>query len=412
MIWKNSNKARSVFVWTRVISLAFLIAIGLLMAGCAHKYGKVAIEWSRMMREEQVNPIFPPREDIRVGDAYLFNEDPNKDIELDKVKSFLPIPVLFSRLNIESINQEEYTKRSPYPLTPTNELREAKETVKTVTITNDTQGKLYTNTVIVEGNGLKELPAYVEATEEGIFSESEPNRLRHVAFPEFSFAKIDQKSLQAVIPVESLTLALGLRSSKATEGYLKVSSGESVSLPATEVFARWTASMGAMIQGESTKGCITGNYAALLNQLAQQASRSSSTNAREFYIDLITEAYYARSIDIAFTSKSSMGGGINVAGSAISNSLAATAAAVERAKQLNAINEETLSKTTPGGRITFTSVSDFGIGLRRTYARPICVGTRGVVIRVIQSNAGNWEIVGVSPNDGTKPQIYPSVLNK
>ena len=68
---------------TKLSCLTAILTAGILLAvaGCATKRGEVAREWSLMMREQQIAPIFPPHEDIRVGDVYESPYSPPPELQ-------------------------------------------------------------------------------------------------------------------------------------------------------------------------------------------------------------------------------------------------------------------------------------------------------------------------------------------
>ena len=63
----------------RAIGTCFLLtaaAVLLQLAGCASPTspGEVARNWSCKLREMQIRPIFPPREDVHVGDVFWLEQ--------------------------------------------------------------------------------------------------------------------------------------------------------------------------------------------------------------------------------------------------------------------------------------------------------------------------------------------------
>ena len=111
--------------------------------------------------------------------------------------------------------------------------------------------------------------------------------------------------------------------------------------------------------------------------------------------------------EIVLVKDAGLGGGVGVRPAMSQALLDPTAQAVERARQLNQINASMLAQSTPGGSLQFTSASDFGVGLRRTYARPIAVGTRSLVLE-IERRGADFVLVGAQPNDSAQPTF----LNK
>jgi hypothetical protein len=439
---RNLKKPMNMKIQPIVIRCMAVGALVLLVSGCCStgKHGDVAREWSLMMREQQIAPIFPPREDIRIGDVYLSRNNPNTINAVKAVlqrRDFLEIPILFYRTNLEATIKADYTHRPPYPLTPASILVPVAKTttnivtttnlitsttigtnlITTITVSNNVAvstnttsvpktnvvvtGTPVTVTNIVTSTNLVATPTGEEPTENNIFENAAPNCLRHVAFPEFSFANVSSGSIQAVIPVEAMNLAVAGTCANARDGFVKISSAESISLPVKEVL---DPVRGALLTNGSdscpnTASILKEDWRRILNSLAASSSKAKSTTTN-FYLTVISEVIYARSIDVGFTTKKSSGGGANVAGNPHTNAIDMAAGAVARANALNQINADLLSKTTPGGSVMFTSASDFGIGLRRTYTRPMAVGYRGLVLELARCG-DQWKLASMRVADST-----------
>src|SRR5688500_5484548 len=94
MCFLSSRRFRS----TARVGLLLALSAGL--AGCrpkpgTHDPGYVAKEWSMTMREFGIVPVFPPREDVQVGDVYAMPLPPDVEAQVRAVKAkgeFLPIP--------------------------------------------------------------------------------------------------------------------------------------------------------------------------------------------------------------------------------------------------------------------------------------------------------------------------------
>src|SRR5215212_7507298 len=97
-----------------------------LLIGCVepgtHDPGYVAKQWSMMVREFGIVPIFPPREDVQVGDVYAMPIPPDQELQLRAVRNtngrFLPIPVLLGTIDVSKDLEEYYKHRLSFPRTP------------------------------------------------------------------------------------------------------------------------------------------------------------------------------------------------------------------------------------------------------------------------------------------------------
>jgi hypothetical protein len=352
----------------------FALGIFLLAAGCCtDKHGYVAKEWSRMMREEQVTPVFPPREDFRVGDVFLSTRNPTNDPNLVEAKGYVPVPLLLDWVSVNQPLLEKYKLRGEFPRTPTNHLERA-----------GTNGEMQI------------VPGEFEAVSDKVFGEDTmPDRLRHVGFPEFSFAKVNKASVQAVIPVEGLNLLLGANWAKATEGALKISSGESYSLPAAvlDPFVR-------------TQLLVTNttHFKPAYKNLLIPAINSSPE--KKVWLTVVTEVFFARTLDVSFSLKNAFGGslGANPTLPSAGQGLDLATNALAIAGALEKLNIELLKQSQPGGSVSVVHASTRAIGLRRTYIRPVAVGFRGYVIEV-SLKGEEPEIGGVYIDTGTSPRV-------
>src|SRR5262245_1431490 len=100
-----------------------LVCLAGLVSGCpkpgTHDPGFVAKEWSMTMREFGVVPVFPPREDVQVGDIYVSPAAPDKDLESRILRKspgkFVPIPVLVGSIDVRDDLHAYYTNRLSFP---------------------------------------------------------------------------------------------------------------------------------------------------------------------------------------------------------------------------------------------------------------------------------------------------------
>ena len=90
-------------------------------SGCdKEKRGLVARQWSLAFRELQVVPVFPPREDVRVGDIYVTGVAPKEEDKLIKERGFLPIGVWAGRTRFKDMLTLSYEQSYVLPVTPSD----------------------------------------------------------------------------------------------------------------------------------------------------------------------------------------------------------------------------------------------------------------------------------------------------
>ncbi|MDO6775115.1 hypothetical protein Q4591_07090 [Shewanella sp. 3_MG-2023] len=240
------------------------------------------------------------------------------------------------------------------------------------------------------------------------------NRLRLVAFPEFSSTTVSQSDLSALIPAEALSLNITASSVESVS--LKIPAAESYSLSTETVFKKLFTIDNST--GEIGPDTVLAGYL----KVAQFLQEKSSSKSKEeyFYLRVITEVYYARAFDISIFANSSFGGSLNYAkppeattsGEAINensedysyfNGVIDSSTPADSGNYLSKLKENlTNTSTVPGGTIQVLHSSESAIGLRRVYDRPIAVGFRGMTIRAQYCEEANCTpvIVGIDMTDG------------
>lgn len=363
-------KVPKVEIWASAIISATLLT------GCAHTpQGYVAKEWSSTMRELGITPVFPPREDVQVGDVYISPISPDAEVEAFSQKGFLPLGLWLTHLDVAKEVTTFYSSRPSFPLTP-----------------SDTANFMAS----LSNNPFASL-AQAADTNRNIFLGGDTNRLRMVGFPTFMSATFNKGDLAAVVPVEAVNLAFGAGFTSARSVTVSVPVAESYGLPADIIWPKIMNANGTLMDLTSNIPRSQLNNLVNMKQVVQQGTN--------FYAPLrvITEVFYTRALDISVASQTTRGFG--VAGRPIASDVASTAAgaaataaraasnssstnavfispgvtnlnanAVERAAEMNNSLTQAMSQTVPGGSIKFVAAGDRGVSLRRTYDRPIAIG--------------------------------------
>lgn len=359
--------------------------------------GYVAREWSQALRELNIIPVFPPREDVYVGDIYISPTAPDKEAELESTKGWLPLGLWIGSVNLTNRISSFYANRSSFPKTPS-------ETVEFMTN--------YTNAPFA-------LVPQAADTNRNIFMNGDTHRLRMVGFPSFMSATFSQGDLSAVIPVEGLNIAMAASSSKSKSATLSVPVAESYGLPASEVFQAIRNPDGKfMVIGTNLKA------ADILSYAGKQVKDAKCDCPVDYaYVRLITEVFYTRALDVSINQKTTSGFGANVkplaslgtvsqvvstvssntaSGSGATNSYITTrtesGTPADRATELNNQLSAAISQTAPGGSVKFVSAGEFGVGMRRTYERPVAIGYRGMLLKIYKD--GRIEGMGALGADG------------
>lgn len=413
---------------------AVLISIlSILLGGCASTpRGYVAKEWSLTMRELGIVPVFPPREDVQVGDVYVAPVSPDQEVEAFKKKRYLPLGLWLATLDLSNEVSNFYSSRPSFPLTPTNTPHFMQE------LTNNPFGGL---------------PQAADSSR-NIFVGGDTTRLRMAAFPSFMSATFNKGDLAGVVPVESVNLAFGAGFSSARSVTVSVPVAESYGVPVDKVWRKIMNANGGLM--DFVPNVPRNQLHNLVN--ASQVVRDGTN----YYapVRVITEVYYTRALDIAVVTKTTRGFGmagrplatdaLSAARSALtssnsnspaSNSASASAnapastnapasatgsnsvvyispgvtnlsgTAVERAAEMNRSLDQAMTQTAPGGSVKFIAAGDRGVTLRRTYDRPIAIGYRAAQVLVpIEAPNGlvSGAVAGFVPTSSSGGLLSPA----
>jgi hypothetical protein len=228
--------------------MLFAGAATLALAGCGSNVepGFVAKQWSGEMRELQINPVFPPREDFQVGDIYLPAVPQDQVDQVFDDEGYLPMSVWLMEAGGDGAARKAlksfYDERSTYPQT-------TKAVVDSVTgaeAGGSEQGQNGGNGNQNGGTGEAGLSGPVSqpvldcedvanGTDCNIFTGNEKTKMRRmriVGFPTFLSTTITQGNLSAFVPVEAFSAALGLDVGDVEAVSVNVPVAESVGVPA------------------------------------------------------------------------------------------------------------------------------------------------------------------------------------
>jgi hypothetical protein len=299
--------------------------LAFISTGCSTPTGYFVKEWSRPIREMQLKPIFPPREDVVPGDL-VADPYPNAADEEAAISTTGHLefgPTLYSVPLLKQL-QAHYDNRPLLPATPTKG---------------------------IDG----EFPE-ATTTQGSVFSGGPRNRMAHVAFPEVSFTDLTQGNLEALVPLQAINVALGGAFGEFRNVSLKLRGAESYGLPAATVVG------------------------ALRDEMANphRASRLAAVWRLGSAAILITEVFTTRDLEITATFRGSFGARAGTQGfeGSLGGPLASEPDPQKRLEVLRAVNANLSSLQIPGGSIQATSVSDRAVTLKRVFVRPIVIGVR------------------------------------
>lgn len=377
-----------------------VLASGLFIFACAAaKPGEVQRAWVSTLREMGIHPVFPPREDVQVGDIYLRRLGPASFVE-NPSSGFVPIDLWVSSIpNTRDLLEQFQETRIAFP-----DSQNASESGQTASLARMT------------GRGLEDLAAHGH---DSLFDFRDPTRTRQVAFPDFTSFSISGGNLQALVPIQALSLAFGSSWENQQQVNVKIPVAESYGLPARSALqsvlqlnpsGSYTLHSGLQLNPAFLQLMYRQNQSWLLNN-PDLSSEQKDAAARErlVYLDVILEVYMTRSLEISISRAATGGARADLSSPGISNdgevkSPATTqeseAGAVARANKLNERLHEVDDLSSVGGAVQFTAVSDHSISMRRNYQRPIALGFRSVILAV---DPRTGEVRGVAAKSGVNP---------
>lgn len=404
----------------------FLMAMGL--AGCASTPpGYVAREWSKAMRELGITPVFPPREDLQVGDIYMSPSTPEREAVLLDETGFVPLGLWVGTVVLDDTLDEFYKARDSFPATPAT------------------------------GTSQPTAPGT-----DNIFRSGDTKRLRIVGFPMFMSATFNQGSLSGLIPIEAVSVAFGVSLFGSKTVNVSVPRAESYGLPAASLYNALVPAPGANQPTPEKKwsppaagGLEAKDLESYLStgQLIEAAKDPEWSKRPYAYLRVITEVFYARELDVAIDSTEgrgfaadvqpvvvppalpggtpSLSGAVPTAvgekpttgegapasgakaeapptGAASAGSLGFKEATPQQlAAELNRQLDEATQRRVPGGGARFVAVGKRGISLRLTYERPVAIGYRGMLLKLYIDGT----VKGAGSGGSPVPTARPSTSN-
>ncbi len=433
--------------WLAGVGLVFAL---LSLSGCRTpdlNPGFVYRDWALRMSEMGIFPVYPPREDIVVGDVYALPLHPYDSTAVGWIGGLGSAGIHVGYLGDTQLNWttlsgtfEKYYHSRPY----------AADTVSGGT-----------NQI----GPLTRIASYPYSDTNGTsaFAPGTTARLRQVMFPDFSVTTIRQGSLAGVVPIEGIMAAFNFSGSDIQAVHFKIPQAESYGITMEELLKEvyrdtnfvqtadgeiyfWGGDADAIISvggAQMAKSMFGDVMEAMSHDTSRKMpswvkahiSQSAARMKDKIYLALISEVYYARSIDVTIEHKTARGAGasarpisaaelgqlkqmglltmrsrtnqtsISTNSTTSTNSGAATItstnlfvgtktelldvtegdSAYDLASKLRAI-ETPDGAANVGGSVKVLSVSTKSVGLRRTFERPIVVGVRGVLVKVDVNN--------------------------
>jgi hypothetical protein len=348
--------------------------------------GTAVREWSCKIRELQIQPIFPPREDFAVGDIYIVSqgkEQYKSAAEYCKSKTqgdFVPTAVHLGQLpDVDKAIDDYYQLRLDLPSSPSSFGADVKA------------------------------PAYriPQSSSPSLFTSSDRRRLRAVAFPDFMSIKVTGFDVGAIAPILGVLSPIGFGSESVESISISVPAAESYGVPTAILSDTMNNSVTWLSPNKNNNSCVkelavqVGKSKKVAVAVAELARLGAPDSSGAFEIAMISEVFYARSIDTSLSFKSSVAAGLNrnrgsqpssddmpsipnltfaTSGAAVSNPAPGE---VNARAAMNAVAASIMDQLAsrgglPGVSLSARVSSGHGIGLTRTFDRPVAIGYRAI----------------------------------
>ncbi len=322
-----------------------VLATTLMVTGCQDDpRGFVARDWSKAIRELQMTPVFPPREDVQVGDIYI---EPLRHRDQDdwlEGNDYLPIGNWMGSVDgITDKVSDFYKNRMVFPKTPRPAV--------------DDQGNVKPDT-------------FEQPTGQRVFDRSrDDTRLRLVAPPTFLSVTFNQENVNAAIPL--LGFALGFDNSRAKSVTVSIPQAESYGLPMGRVLGLVRNQTGGLTEATGMAG----------------VALPAGTALR-----VIQEVYYARVLDVTISTATDFNLDSSLDLDAITNRLTSRTWFVG---QKFGASEPTPTPAPTTGNLTTENNSNAGgngvifkvvsktktqVSLRGIFVRPVAIGFRYFIL--------------------------------
>ena len=408
------------------------------LAACGNQASNINIraQWGANLSEYGLTPLYPPREDVFVGDAFLYVQSPCKDAAVSKAPQSIflgsiPESVLAnafyqyygSRPELPSSSAKPATSPPSKPsATPAVQSKATISTPGSVTLTmGSSQPAAASSSTNATSPSVPPQP--LASSSDPIFPFAPPKgtprsltRMRLAAFPDFSLSDFEGGGLGATIPLHgagTVSGAAGAQNSSQVD--VSVSQVEESTLPAPVLYR---AILAYLRSGQAT-GIINPNAIAFFinseeDQMAQDQGcyAASQRDPKPALIVFINRVFYARGFSYDFshsnafaaTLKAAIGAGTGAGsgtttsssspGSTSSSTSASSGSAAQTAADTVAKSIQSLAGSSPGVSSSIEVGSQGGLVLKQTFDRPLAFGVGEALTFTAQDILGIVEATG------------------
>jgi hypothetical protein len=343
-------------------------------------------QWTDVMKTYNMNPIYPPTEDIHVGDIFgVSNDFDEKTHEYRDGGLFTTAKMAYVPMT-KQLN-EYYHVMPVFP-----------ETAPLPASSSAVWRQLPAGSECDEASCVRPSGAA-----RGIFEPPEKfDRLSIVALPGFSVNRSVFSELDAGIVAGLMNIVFGNRATSDDVMSIKVHGAETYGVPAMDALIELKKF--CLPARTSSLKCYNSNVAAALGSPTGAAPTSTS-------LAIVYRLYVTRSIEYTFGSSSVIGAqakallklqeqaeqatpatsapcpeGATCPAAAAEATSRSTGSSLDssRAALTRSLNAQTAARTFPGGTLTVGAISESGVSIIETFERPVAIGYRSVVIPTIE----------------------------
>lgn len=240
------------------------------------------------------------------------------------------------------------------------------------------------------------------------------NRLRLVGFPDFVTVNFFGADAAAMVPVEAVNLGISLSSQDISGVTVKIPAAESYALPTGALMTKVVTGVGdrRQLSPKIKEALVNYPEAMAVSEVPTRGAKVDPDAGRKYvYITIVNEVFYARVMDLSVNYSST--GAARVTASLPIGSAPATTqpngAPIGATDSLQSMLANVQTKvgqtqTIPGGSLQVIGGNAFGVGLRRTFDRPVAIGFRGFTIKYELSNPDQPKIISIIDRIGETTQ--------
>ncbi|BEU19992.1 hypothetical protein [Paraburkholderia sp. 22B1P] len=404
-----------------VASAACLIAA--VSTGCtpsaptAQKPDWVSRQWAESMATYNILPIYPPTEDVHVGDIYAYRLDSEgvdgnlfRSMKFDYVPMQTELEEYYGNVPVMPETSDEPASGKIWrqaaasnALKPSATLAAAPASDAKHTSSHDAAAHAALHPAAHTRDAAPQAPQSSVFKPTGTM-----DKLSLIAFPGFNLAHADVESLAASVPLRFFHAIFG--ASRRAEGSIsiKVAAAETYGVPVVPAFI------------QLKKYCATqiGQIACTAGFIRRQLrSIGDVTTATPVAISMINRLYLARSIEYTYEASTAVGAqadlyvtlqraldnqqallkdigakaasAVAVAGASAPAETTAKLADIKAQldallQQIQATNQQFGNSPVPGVSFTVGRMDAQGVSLIQTFERPIAIGYRAVAIPALQ----------------------------